>query len=171
MALSEEEKREIRSAYFKDYYDRKKDELAKKRKDKYDNDPEYREKIRISSIALRTRKKAELSRLRELGLLPKKVHKKRSPRTYFMEINGIMTQVYSIEEVSKKTNRSKVVLRDWIKRGIIPRSPLTTKKGYSLYTESMIDVINEVVASRTTVFSKDCLGDEVLRLWELESSK
>jgi hypothetical protein len=167
MNLSEEEKKEIRAAYFKSYYERKKDEIAEKRKERYHNDPEYKEKNRIRSIALREKKRAEYERLLSLGLVEKKAYKKRGPRAYTVVINGESQPAFSIAEMSKKLNRSKFVVMDWVKRGVIPSSPFRTKRGYSLYTNCMIDAIDKVIAHRISVFNTDNLGESILELWKV----
>jgi hypothetical protein len=168
MALSEEEKKEIRSAYFKSYYDSNKAKLAKKRKEKYDSDPDYRAKIRQYSVARQERKKAEFARLVELGLavVPEKVHRKRGPRTYTVEVNGEQHSAYAIAEVAKKINRSKFVLISWIQKGIIPPSPIKTKKGYNLYTDCMIGAIEKAVYGKKPIFVKDQIDKDILSYWK-----
>jgi hypothetical protein len=166
MTLSDEEKKEIRAAYFRDYYSKNKEELAKKRKEKYSNDPEYREKIRIRSVALRDKKKAEYDRLLALGLVEKKTYKKRGPRTYTVVVNGVSQPAFSIAEMAKKLNRSKFVVMDWIKRGVIPKSPIRTKKGFGLYTDNMIEAISKAIVDKVTIFNKDNLGDIILGFWK-----
>lgn len=166
MALSEEEKKEIRSVYFKGYYERKKEELAQKRKEKYANDPEYKEKIRSYSIARRDRKKAEFERLVELGLAHRKEYKKRGPRTYTVDVKGEQHPAYSISEVAKKINRSKFVLISWVTKGIVPESPIKTKKGFSLYTDCMIESIGKAIYGKAMVLVRDNIDKDILNYWK-----
>jgi hypothetical protein len=166
MTLSEEEKKEIRAAYFKSYYDNNKTELARKRKEKYDSDPEYRAKIRQYSVARQERKKAEFNKLVELGMAPVKVYKKRGPRTYTVEVNGERLQAYAIAEVAKKIGKSKFVLISWTQKGIIPASPVKTKKGFNLYTDCMIGAIEKAIYGKKFVFVKDNVDKDILNYWK-----
>lgn len=120
--------------YNQQYYKKNKDRLSEKRRKKYENDPEYREKIVGNS-----RKRASMIEK------PSRAAVKRQPKTY-LEADG--SRKYSITFVAWAVKRSIQTIRKWEKDGILPKTPFRSPSGMRLYTQPMIDIVSEVIIGR-----------------------
>jgi hypothetical protein len=111
--------------YYKEYYEKKKKEISVARKLRYQTDPVHREKLKKKSRE-RYRKKLK-SPDKKLGYTIK-------------HING--RPVFSIKYVLAVINKGRDFLETWEARGDIPRSTYVDKRGWRLYTQNQIDLLD-----------------------------
>jgi hypothetical protein len=136
-----------RRDYQHDYYLKNKDELSKRRKSKYQNDPIARERAKESARLYRAKKKAERDRLRSEGKLPRA--KSVGPREPIdIEIDGKMFKGYTITILSNRIGRSKDTINHWINIGTVPKTPFRSTRGDRLYTDGMILAIKMAIQSK-----------------------
>lgn len=89
--------------------------------------------------------------------------------TKIVEINGEQVECYTVEMLSRAIGRSKYMIPVWEKNGVIPRTPLTNKRGWRLYTADMIEVVRTAVKRRGGSILKDPVGiyEDVAAGWEM----
>jgi len=114
--------------YHVKYYEDNKREISFARKMKYRNDPAYREKCRRKARE-RYRKKLR-SPDKKLGYTIK-------------HIDGI--PVFSIKYVLGVINKGRDFLETWERRGCIPKSTYVDKRGWRLYTQNQIDLLDYAI--------------------------
>lgn len=111
--------------YHVKYYEENKDEISYARKMKYRTDPAYREKIKRKARE-RYRKRLR-SPDKKIGYTVK-------------HIDGI--PVFSIKYVLGVINKSRDFLDTWEGRGFIPKSTYVDRRGWRLYTQEQIDLLD-----------------------------
>ncbi len=154
-----------RSDYFRTYYEENREELSDKRRDRYQSDPEYRERAKEAARVYRAKKKAERDRLIAEGKIePASRGGPRKPVE--VQVNGRPALAYTITTVANEVGRSVDALNNWAKSGIFPITPLRSAGGDRLYTTAMILVLKDAILKRGTVSAKDeSFCEEVLDGW------
>lgn len=151
--MAEKEKKD-RTEYFRNYYEERKAELSQKRHSQYRTDPEYREKAKAAARAYRARKKEEQERLRADGKLPPP--RPKGPRNPVdVMINGSRCQVYTVTVVSERLNRSVDTINYWTNVGLLPVTPIRSKRGDRLFTDGMILIMQLAISRRGKVALRD----------------
>jgi hypothetical protein len=133
MSISSEERKE----YQREYYRMNKKKISKRKKDRYQNDLEAREKAKEAAKLYRAKKKAEEDRLRAEGKLPISKPKKNYGPVY-ININGNIYIGHSIKYLADNIGRGVSSIKGWIKDGTIPDTPIRGNRGQKLYTDGMI---------------------------------
>jgi|GEM_PF-5467474 len=154
MLGSDDNTKDGRKAYFQDYYLDHKAELSKKRHDKYHTDPSYREKAKAAARDYRRRKKEEREKLRAAGKLPPA--RPTGPRKPVdVMVNGEMCQAYTVTVTAQRLNRSVDTINYWTKVGLLPMTPIRSKRGDRLFTDSMILIMQMAISRRGKVALRD----------------
>ena len=132
---------------YSEWYASNKENLAKRRKEKYDSDPEHRANI----IA---RNKESRRKIRELGLGKKTERSyKRRPVEMSVEVDGVPTvrEMYYIGTLAIELDVSVPTIRGWEIKGLLPKTPFISTIGSRverLYTTEMITAVKDVFSSR-----------------------
>jgi DNA-binding transcriptional MerR regulator len=139
--------------YFKEWYGENADELNKKRRDRYANDPEYRKKIQDSNARtrkVRRKKRQEEKKAREKAKLTNVDKRPWRSVTATVEVDGeqVEAQVFTIGALAKALGCSVQVIRLWESKGIIPETPLRGSGGDRLYTAEFIEMVAEVLEQK-----------------------
>jgi DNA-binding transcriptional regulator YiaG len=144
MAVSEQEKE-----YFKRYYQEHKAEIAAKKKERYQTDPEYRAAIQERKRQTRLRRKRE----REAKKAKAKKKDPLAPKVFSVQIGGHDRELsmYSSTQLARMLGRSVQTIRLWEREGILPKAVYRCNNNNRLYTEfqvkmlvaAMFDVVNE----------------------------
>jgi ribosomal protein S8E len=121
---TEKEVSKKKNDVFKRWYGDNREEYNKRRKNRYDTDPEYREKVK---------ERARLSKRRKIAAMGGAV-----TRSW----KGTTLLVYRIGRVCEKLGINKNVILDWENRGIIP-TPIFGGK-HRVYTQNQMDLIREL---------------------------
>ena len=139
---------------YADWYSENKTALAERRRERYQNDPEYRARVLEQSNSYKKR-----SRL-GLGAKPK------SFETLLIE--GMSLKAWRLSEASRKIGRTKTSINYWIEHGYMPASPLLCNRGKMLFTDSMIFVIKESLLKRGRLCKSNREGmfEEIRDGWE-----
>lgn len=111
--------------YHIDYYEKNRKEISVARKLRYQTDPAYRSKLQKRARD-RYRKKLK-SPDKKIGYTIKQIEGK---------------PVFSIKYVLGVINKSRDFLESWEDRGDIPRSSYVDKRGWRLYTQNQIDLLD-----------------------------
>ena len=114
--------------YHVDYYERNKKIISSSRKMRYHTDSEYREKIKKKARERydRTLKSPD----KKLGYTVKVIDGK---------------PVFTIKYVLAVINKGRDFLESWEERGIIPKTLYTDTRGWRLYTQNQIDVLDYAI--------------------------
>lgn len=136
-----------RKDYYAKWYQENRERISRKRKDAYDDDPEYKRKVLAQSTSHRE-KHRKAPRV--------KVPRHTVPRIHKAGDGGKIT-LYSIGFFSIFVGRSVQSINDWEKRGHLPRTPYVGPprakgQGFRYYTESMMVVVKEVIGDKRRLF-------------------
>lgn len=114
-----------KSEYNRSYYYSKRDELLARKRERYLNDPEYREKL-----------KSDASRRRR---------ENRTGPT--MSFAGKTVPVFRATGLAEELGKCLSTINFWQKHGTIPETPFRSEGGYRLYTAEMIDGIRSALVA------------------------
>ena len=126
-----------RSSYFKQYYEENKDKIAEQRRDRYHNNPDYRNRTRLCntmSHAKRARTKRE--KAMASGRLPGKHY------------DDLGNQLYTISDVSEMVGKAVFTLRKYHEDGILPET-IKAPRGWRLYSHDQIKWLQHMLAKCT----------------------
>src|SRR5690606_13833470 len=129
---------------YKDWYEENKEEVNRKRQEKYEQDPEYREKAiaRARFYYWTKKRKNELTKEVDLDEVELK-----STKLIRIDIanpedvrygTSIEVPVYDAGQLGKYMTRSAQTIRLWERKGIIPVAFWRDARGYRLYTEDHV---------------------------------
>lgn len=113
---------------FKKWYEKDKDKLSEKRKQRYQTDPEYRAKC----LARAAQRRAEFPKPPRAG------------EARFKEIDGKPREVFRIGEVSQMIGIGLQTIRSWEASGTIPGPSIESAQ--RLYTGTQIALMRELAA-------------------------
>jgi len=129
---------EWRVEYNKSYYQKNRDRLLEKKRSRYADDPEYRDRVKADAS---TRRKAS------------------SAKGVQVEVLGKLVPAMRVRVVAQSIGKSVSTMNFWQKHGTIPETPYRTPGGYRLYTEEMVGGIAMALKS----VSKPSRGDDSFR--------
>ena len=165
---------------YKSWYDDNKEELAKRRKDRYKNDPDYKERV------LEQNKKHREAKKKEAAKKPKpkvRIPRNRKPVMLIILLDGNPTakELVHIGAFSRAIGKSIPTVHQWERNGLLPRTPLFmngSAKRERLFTSEMIAVVKvEIekrsgrVSSKDSSFYKDVTGGWLKAGVNLETTK
>lgn len=141
------------TAYNREYYQKHKEEIKARRKEKYKTDPVYREILKRRSI----------ERKRQMKRPPKR--KRESFKFFTIDVGGkeVTVKMYTITQLAKAMGRQVKTIRVWEKRGIFPAALYRSSGGASgirLYTEFQIKMIIRIF--RKTLIEEGEKGPEMM---------
>jgi len=131
--------------YYQSYYKANRDRIAKKRREKYYSDEEYR------------RRRIEYAK--RYNRLHYKPHPRINPENWEKDIYGI--KLYSVGKLCKTIGIKYPTFRKWLFEKIIPYSPFKINLKY-YYTDKMIEVMKEVISS----YKRQDWYNEILKKWQ-----
>lgn len=121
--------------YFAKWYELNRERLSNKRKDRYNSDPEYRERVLTNS------RKSRKSKER--------------PVVQVVTVSGQDYNALSIAEACEKIGISVETMIKWEKSKVVPATPFRlTGRRTRWYTHGMVDVIAAAVSDRTVSTGK-----------------
>lgn len=130
---------------FKEWYETHGETLNKRRRKRYDDDPEYRTRVlemnRRSRERRRKEKEAELAVEREA----KKLRQRLSPWKT-VEVGG--NQLRTIGALAAALGVSVQAVRLWEKQKILPPAPMRNRKGDRLYPPDYLDLAREILVKQ-----------------------
>jgi len=135
---------------YKEWYGRNKARIAARRKARYHSDKKHRQKVLDQNREYRASKAKE----RISDPKPKvKLPKSRKPVEMVVDVGGVSETIslVHIGTFARTVNRSVPTLHQWERVGLLPRTPYllgTDNKQERLYTEEMIDVVQEALSTR-----------------------
>ena len=148
MTISDEQKRLLdkakkKSASYRQWYEQNKQRVAAQRKARYENDPEYRQRILDNRKKQREKEKHERSRREVKGNVLEN-RKLKQFQVKHDEYGSVVTQFYSIGQTAKKLNLAVPTIRKWEREGVIPEAMYRSNGGHRLYTLDQVTIIAEV---------------------------
>lgn len=147
-----------RPGYYEQWYKENRDEVAKKRKQRYESDPDYREMVLERSAKYRERQR-EVTQVR--------VPRHHKPRMFQREGDEKKVPLYSIGAFASYINRSVQSINHWESNGLLPRTPYRVgKRGFRYYSAEMMEVVRRVVGNKRRLFPVDVgMGEEIHQAW------
>lgn len=145
--------------YFATWYYQKggKEKVAKRRKEKYDTDPEYRAEVLGRGAEYREARRAEnpLRKRRDRGPVVKRLP------------DGSDIVLFSIGEFADYVDRGIQAVGNWERDGVIPKTPYRRgARGFRYYTLPMMDAVLSEVGGRKRLFPIDPeMGNRIRQKW------
>jgi len=153
--------------YFKDYYARKRRDILDKRRERYKNDPEYREQVKAQARAYRAKKAIERDKALANGEPVKMGGGPRRPVDVW--VNGMVQRAWTVGHVAQRINRSVAFINHLTKSEMLPPTPFRSQRGDRLWTDAMILAFKSAVHKRGEVSQKDeTFHTEVLEEWRAQ---
>lgn len=135
--------------YFSKYYEENKAEINEKRRQRYEEDPEYKQRVLKSSREYRRRK-----RERDGG--ERKVRAPRFAKPLVVKTgDGGTIELYSVGFVARLLRRNVQTINHWEKAGVLPPTPYRDERGFRFYTIAMIGAIRDAVSHKRRLFPVD----------------
>lgn len=165
--MSTRSKKEDEPAWsYKEWYEKHSAELAEKRRQRYQNDPEYKAKVLNQNRSYREKLQAEAS---DVPRAQVRIPRHRKPVALNVMIHGVPTlkQLVHVGYFARAIGRSVPTIHQWERSGMLPRTPFMLSgpnKQERLYTAEMIQVVLEVMSRRRrTISSSDPSFPEEIR--------
>ena len=141
---------------FQAWYIKNKDSLSEKRKRRYEEDPEYREKVKAAA-----RKRWQDQRKARGGGEPR-TRGGNSPRV--LPVGGRDVLVYGVSEYASRVDRDVQTISAWEERGIVPSPTVIDELGRRWYSESHMDLVAKV-SKRFRSSGGRRLADLKVKIW------
>lgn len=119
------------NGYFEKYYRTHKDQISERRKQKYSEDEEYRQRC-IERAKARYQDKRD------------EIRKKSKKVPYVIWLDGRKEEAFQLSEFSVGIGKAPFTVRKWIRDGMIPDSPIK-KNGIRYYTHRMIVTVKKAL--------------------------
>jgi hypothetical protein len=145
--------------YFERYYSEKHGEINEKRRKKYQNDSEYRDRVLKASRDYRERQRAE-----------PRVRMPRFHKSMVGEIGGGgQIHLWSVGAFAAYLSRSVQSINHWEKTGILPKTPYRDVRGFRFYTPAMMNVVRDQVGTKRRLFPVDPqMYANIMAAWEAQ---
>ena len=159
------------SSYHAKYYAENKSKLLAAKKKRYEEDPEYREKIKARAREAKRRQVEERRKEREKN-------KGKEIPTYFKVMlgdNEISVRMYTAGQLAKRLGRKTQTMRVWERKGIIPEALYRNASKDRLYTELQVRLIVKAYDRAEREFGEVAVSnrigqtnfsDLVFKIWE-----
>lgn len=135
--------------YFQQWYQENGSTLNKKRKKKYNADPEYRARVLEQNREARKRKREGQLDERRKEKAARKTRVNKSWKTYDkpIEIDGkiVMTKMFTVGAVANILKCSVQAIRMWERKKVLPETPFRYSKGDRLYTAEQIETFRKIL--------------------------
>lgn len=155
---------------YKTWYEKNGSELAERRRHRYANDPDYKDRV------LEQNRKYRSKKVKERGDKPTikvRVPKTRKPIEGTVQVHGVPTELELVHvgTFARQIGRSVPTIHQWERSGILPKTPFSlvgNDKQERLYTRNMIQVVRQALDKRSgTISSSDkSFTAEVLDGWK-----
>lgn len=135
---------------YADWYEKNKKELSDRRRQRYVDDPEYKQKVLDQNRRYRERMAKEQANFPKPRV---RIPRHRKPVTLGIPIHGVVVQknLVHVGSFSRAIGRSVPTIHQWERTGVIPRTPFLlvgANKQERLYTAEMIHVVRAALESR-----------------------
>lgn len=146
--------------YFASYYAAHKEEISEKRKQKYESDPEFRERLKARSAE----RNKEKSAMRPDG--PRHARGFNKPK--LVPINGETVVVRGISEFAEAIGRDVYTIKTWERDGIIPPPTHVDPLKRRWYSDAHIGAIASAIREfdNKGARGRDVLKAIVLKKWK-----
>lgn len=143
--------------YFAEYYEGNKNDINEKRRRKYADDPEYRDRVLKASRDYRDRQRKE-PRVR--------MPRFQKPTTHRAG-DGSEVQLFSVGAFAAYLSRSVQAINHWEKSGILPKTPYRNGRGFRCYTKAMMEIVRDQVGGKRRLFPVDPdMHEKIKAAWE-----
>jgi len=126
-------------SYFQKWYDQRRDAFNKKRRERYADDEEYRDKVNTWNQETREKRRKEAQREESEAKRAVKLKSSGSWKTIEVEVDGVVVPMYTISALAKAVGKGISTIRVWERNGTLPETPYRSDRGDRLYTLEMIE--------------------------------
>ena len=128
-----------RTEYYQDWYEKNREELLARRRDKYASDKGHAEKCRKRARNYRREVRTGVREKPAAGVA-------RGP--IGIVVRGKSLEAWTIPWLADGIGRSVQTVNYWTKHGLFPDTPIKTPGGNRLYTKEMISAVEEILEQR-----------------------
>ncbi len=149
----------------KQWYEDRKDEIAEKRKEKYDSDPEHRARVRARSREYQRRKAEEKRQAQGNGVVCARVRRPRRPKAVRLA-DGSTVQMYTVGTLANAIGKTTQTVSKWENEQFIPSTPFRAAGDVRLFSQKMIEAVADALL---VVEGRIRFDDDTVRLMIEES--
>lgn len=140
---------------YRGWYEKNKDALSKRRKERYHGDKQYRKKVLEQNKDYRAKKSQEKPAPSKVKI---RTPKHRKPVSMTVKIAGKTQEVNMVHvgAFARAIGRSVPTIHQWERVGLLPKTPFLLhgkNKQERLYTAEMIGVVRDVLSTRGATIS------------------
>lgn len=152
--------------YYREYYRKHREELAAKRRRRYADDPEYRERVRTRAVESFRRKRDE--KLKAQGGVPKPARSRGFNRPRVMEQDGKSILLHGVGIFADHVGVSVQSITSWEQEKIAPPPTVIDEMNRRWYSDAHINLIAHVVQKFRLEGGRRVadLKDRVWQAWE-----
>jgi hypothetical protein len=140
-------------SYAADYYERHKEEIAERKRERYRTDPEYRSKVREYQ-----RKMARKRKLLEGGKQDYVGAPRGKKMVLVIEEREHIVEMFSVQTLCRRSGIKRATLRSWEVKGWMPRPTYVNAKGHLVYTEFEFWAIHKAIQRRRFQLAQKALS-------------
>lgn len=131
---------------FQEWYAENGDDLNAKRKERYANDPAYRDQTLRTNQRWRDKRKRANRKEREKQRKAAKLKPTESTwKTVDIEVDGVLTPMYTIGALARAIGRGISTVRVWEREGILPATEHRSPKGDRLYSVDQVAKLRKLL--------------------------
>lgn len=134
---------EDKNSYFKEWYEDNAEVLNARRRQRYQKDSEYREKVQGWNRRARKKRTQERAVEKKAERKALKMATSGSWKTEEIEVDGVMCRMFTIGALAKALSKGISTLRVWERFGVLPETPYRSNKGDRLYSVEMVEQFRE----------------------------
>jgi len=147
--------------YNRDYYEKNKDRIAKRKANRYKFDMDYRKQVLARRAEQRKREKEERAEA-EANAVPRTHRPGKRMRITLPDGDKVVTEMLSIGKMAHRLRISTQTLRKWERLGVMPQAIYSSKGGHRLYTVDQAQALKEVYEEFKRKYSRWELTDEFI---------
>lgn len=152
-------------AKYQQWWEKNREIVLEKRRQRYLNDGEYREKMKEN--VRKRRKKMYEKKVEECPSINVFL---RPRRPVTVSLNGSQVVMYGVGMLAARLGKLSSTIVGWEKKGFIPETPFRDKNNnMRLYTNEMIEVVEKAYKNNvrnTNIVNKTAFYDEIKKGWE-----
>jgi hypothetical protein len=147
--------------YNRDYYEKNKDRIAKRKASRYKLDMDYRKQVLVRRAEQREREKEERAEA-EANAVPRTQRPGKRMRITLPDGERVVTEMLSIGKMAHRLRISTQTLRKWERLGVMPQAIYSSKGGHRLYTTDQAVTLKDVYEKYKRKYSRWELTDEFI---------
>jgi len=126
------------ASYQRQYYLKNKERIAERKRQRYQNDSEYRKVIKKAREKHRSREKQDRKRRKKM---PPKAQRPGKRMRILVGSEKVVVIMFSISQAAYRIGIALPTFRKWERKGVVPEAMYRSKAGQRLYTADQVAAV------------------------------